>query len=206
MSPWFRFCLVSLMLLVTAGCATAPPENPHDLCDIFTEKRNWYLDAKASKKRWGVPISVMMAFAYQESSFKATIKPPRKMILGFIPGPRLSNSKGYSQATRETWQLYKDDAGNWGADRDDFGDAIDFIGWYNHLSHERNGISKSDPYHLYLAYHEGHGGFSRKTYKSKQWLIDVAKKVTRRSQTYSRQLKSCQKKLDGGFFRRLFGF
>lgn len=199
-----RLLIVLVLFILIAGCATTPPENPNNICDIFTEKKRWYKDAKASKKRWGVPISVMMAFAYQESSFKADIKPPRKWILGFIPGPRQSNSKGYSQATKETWQIYKDEAGNWGADRDDFGDAIDFIGWYNHLSHERNGISKSDPYHLYLAYHEGHGGFTRKTYKDKQWLIDVARKVEKRSHTYSGQLKSCEKKLDGGWFSRLF--
>ena len=45
----------------------------------------------------------------------------------------------------------------YGADRDDFNDAIDFIGWYNDQSSRRSKISKSDAYNLYLAYHEGQG-------------------------------------------------
>lgn len=204
-----NFMLVAsllLSLLLLAGCGSSPPENANNLCDIFSEKKSWYKSAKKAKKRWGVPISIMMAFMYQESSFKANIKPPRKKILGFIPGRRLSNSKGFSQATKETWKLYKKATGRSGADRDDFSDAIDFVGWYNHLSYERNRIKKSDAYSLYLAYHEGHGGFAKKTYKSrkKRWLIAAAKNVASRSRTYSKQLKSCQKKLNRGWIRRLF--
>ncbi|MEL7308913.1 MAG: lipoprotein, partial [Pseudomonadota bacterium] len=29
-----------------AGCATAPPEQPHDICKIFEEKPDWYYDAR----------------------------------------------------------------------------------------------------------------------------------------------------------------
>lgn len=199
-------CLGSMLvcLLLLAGCSSSPPENAGNLCDIFTEKKSWYKSAKKAKKRWDVPISIMMSFMYQESSFKAKIKPPRKKLLGFIPWRRQSNSKGFSQATKETWKLYKKATGRSGADRDDFGDAVDFVGWYNHLSYERNRIRKSDAYSLYLAYHEGHGGFKKKTYKKKKWLKDAASKVDSRSRTYSKQLKSCQKKLDRGWLRRLF--
>ena len=45
------------------------------------------------------------------------------------------------------------------------GDALDFIGWYNHTSNKRLGISKSDAYNLYLAYYSGHGGYARGTWK-----------------------------------------
>ena len=40
----------------------------------------------------------------------------------------------------------------------------------------------------YLAYHEGHGGYNKKTYENKAWLIDVAKNVEKKSNTYKNQL------------------
>lgn len=199
-----RVTLLLLTVTFLSACGSAPPSNPGNICSIFFEKDNWYKKAKKSKKRWGVPISVMMSFAYQESSFKSSVKPPRKKILGFIPGPRKSNSMGYSQATKETWKVYQKATGRWGADRDDFGDAMDFIGWYNDVSYKKNNINKSDAYNLYLAYHEGHGGFTRRTYKGKTWLIKAAEKVSTRSREYSRQLQTCQKKLNRGWFMSLF--
>ena len=68
-------------------------------------------------------------------------------------------------------------AGSFGADRDDFADAIDFVGWYNHQSVKRSGISPQNTYGLYLAYHEGHGGYNRATYCVRTWLMTVARKV-----------------------------
>ncbi|MEP5569976.1 MAG: transglycosylase SLT domain-containing protein [Halioglobus sp.] len=193
--------LLLALLLMAVGCTTSPPSNVNNICDIFDEKRGWYDDALDSKKEWGSPIPVMMAIMHQESRFVAKAKPPRKKIFGFIPGPRPSDAYGYSQAKKSTWKDYKRGGGNYGADRDDFGDAIDFIGWYNEQSRKRSGISKSDTYRLYLAYHEGHGGFNRGTYKSKKWLTDVARKVERRAGSYQQQLNGCEKNLEkGGWF------
>ncbi len=166
-----------------------------NLCSIFKEKDDWYDDAAKAYKRWGSPIPTMMAIIHQESRFQHDAKPPRKKYLGFIPGGRLSNSYGYTQALKSTWRQYQKDTGRGGADRDDFDDAIDFIGWYNHQSHKRNGINKSDIYHLYLAYHEGHGGFARRSFTNKQWLKNVATKVTARANRYSRQLAACEEDL-----------
>jgi len=172
-----------------------------NLCDIFREKDDWYDDAVDASKEWGSPVPVMMAIIYQESRFKAKAKPPRKKILGFIPGSRASSAYGYSQAKKTTWQEYKRSAGRYGADRDDFADAIDFVGWYNYQSHKRSGISRKDPYRLYLAYHEGHGGYNRGTYRKKKWLLDVAKKVERKAGTYQAQLQACEEELKkGGWF------
>ena len=185
-----------LALLMIAGCATSPPEQVDNVCDIFKEKSGWYDDAKESRARWGVPISVSMAFMYQESRFVATAKPPRKKIFGVIPGPRPSDSYGYSQAKESTWDWYQRSTGNYGADRDDFGDAIDFIGWYNNVSNEELGISKQDAFRLYLAYHEGHGGYRKQGYRSKDWLIDVARKVDRHAQQYNSQLQGCAEELE----------
>ena len=86
------------------------------------------------------------------------------------------------------------------------GDAVDFIGWYGDYTHKTLGVSKWDAYNQYLAYHEGHGGFNRGTFRNKQWLIDVAHKVERKASSYSGQLKRCEKDLqsDGGWFFGLF--
>ena len=191
-----RHTIVAFALLMIVGCATSTPEQVGNVCDIFREKSGWYSDAKKSRARWGVPISVSMAFMYQESRFIATAKPPRKKIYGVIPGPRPSDSYGYSQAKESTWDWYQRSTGNYGADRDDFGDAIDFIGWYNNVSHKELGISKQDAFRLYLAYHEGHGGYRKQSYRSKDWLIDVARKVDRQAQQYNSQLQGCAEELE----------
>jgi hypothetical protein len=183
-----RIGILLCSILWLQACTTSPPRNLDNVCAIFSEKKGWYDDAAESRSEWGSPISVMMAIMHQESKFEAKAKPPRKKIFGFIPGFRPSDSYGYSQAIGSTWKAYKKSAGRYGADRDDFGDAIDFIGWYNEQSNKRSGIVKTDAYRLYLAYHEGHGGYNRGTYRSKQWLIDVAKKVGRRAGSYRAQL------------------
>ena len=191
-----RQAIAALALLMIAGCATSPPEQVDNVCDIFRERPGWYSDAKESRARWGVPISVSMAFMYQESRFVATAKPPRKKIFGVIPGPRPSDSYGYSQAKESTWDWYQRSTGNYGADRDDFGDAIDFIGWYNNVSNKELGIMKRDAFRAYLAYHEGHGGYRKQSYRSKDWLIDVARKVDRHAQQYNSQLQGCAEELE----------
>ena len=103
--------LVSLLLSV--GCTTSTPSNVSNICDIFDEKRGWYDDANDARKEWGSPIPVMMAIMHQESRFKATAKPPRKKILGFIPGFRPSNAYGYAQALESTWESYERSAGRY---------------------------------------------------------------------------------------------
>jgi hypothetical protein len=177
----------------------------NNICSIFREKDGWYDDADDARDRWDSPIPVMMAIMYQESRFKSQAKPPRKKILWVIPGPRPSSSYGYTQALEETWDRYIRDAGNYGADRDDFGDSIDFVGWYNHQSYRRSGIKKGDAYHLYLAYHEGQGGFNKRSFKKKRWLKDVSKKVSRQSARYTKQLQGCEEDLKSkGWFFGLF--
>lgn len=185
---------IAALLLVT-GCTTSPPKNTNNICSIFKEKKGWYDDARDASKRWGSPIPVMMAIMHQESKFVADAKPPRTRILWIFPGPRKSDAYGYAQAKDATWDWYKDKGGRWGADRDDFGDAIDFIGWYNYQSRKRLGLAVVDTYNLYLAYHEGHGGFERQTFKKKAWLLKVASAVNRRAAMYTDQLNGCEAKL-----------
>ena len=196
-----RWLLLLILAVLFAGCTSAPPKHQNDICQIFREKDDWYQDAAEARDNWHSPIPVMMAIMHQESRFKQKAKPPRRKILGFIPGPRPSDAYGYSQAKDDTWDWYIKKSGNYGADRDDFADAIDFIGWYNNTSRQRSHIKPADTYHLYLAYHEGHGGFNRRTYKNKRWLKGVAKKVSARSASYTTQLNSCEKSLQKSWWQ-----
>jgi hypothetical protein len=194
--------LLSLLLLGLGACTTSPPRDVNNICAIFREKDGWYDSAADASDQWGSAIPVMMAIIYQESRFQANAKPPRRRFFGIIPGPRLSSAYGYSQAKTTTWDEYARAAGRWGADRDDFGDAIDFVGWYNKQSLNRSGIPLHNTYGLYLAYHEGHGGYNRATYEQKPWLITVAHKVETRAVSYQTQLLGCEDRLKrkSGFF------
>ncbi|WP_439106767.1 transglycosylase SLT domain-containing protein [Congregibacter sp.] len=196
--PGVALLISAALAVLFGGCATSPPRDLDNICNIFDDKKGWYEDARKAEKAWGSSIPVMMAIIHQESRFVANAKPPRKKILGVIPGPRPSDSYGYSQALESTWESYQRSAGRYGADRDDFGDAIDFVGWYNHQSFRRNGIQKNDAYSLYLAYHDGHGGYERGTYRSKDWLLGVARKVSARSASYAGQLNGCRARLEQG--------
>ena len=142
------FLLITLSML--GSCATYQPTQINDVCKIFWGETDWYEDARDVKKRWGVSISVMMAIMRQESSFRPDVRPERPKFL-FIPLPRKSSAYGYAQAQDPAWEDYRKATGNWSHDRDDFGDAINFIGWYVDKSHRRLGISKADPYRQYLS-------------------------------------------------------
>jgi hypothetical protein len=190
-----KLCCMIVISLFGYGCATTSflpkPAQPENVCEIFRERPLWYQDAISSRKKWNIPISVMMAIMYQESSFRADARPPRTWFLFIFPGPYPSTAYGYSQALDNTWEEYKQNTGNRDAERDNFADAVDFIGWYCSLSAIRSGIVANDPYNLYLAYCEGHGGFNRQSYKQKAWLMNAARRVEDRSKRYSQQMAYC---------------
>lgn len=194
------FVLMSLCGLMLTGCTVAPPKNPDNICSIFKEKPAWYKAAKKAHKRWGTPIQVMMAIMKHESSYREHVRPPRRKLLGFIPWTRGSSAYGYAQAQDSTWDWYRRDSGNGIADRDDFDDAIDFIGWYTHKSQQCCGISKWNTRQQYFAYHDGHGGYKRGTYKKKKWLLNTATRVENTASRYGAQLKSCEGDLDSGWW------
>ena len=187
--------IICLFAFVLTSCSTYQPTQVEDVCKIFFGETDWYKDARKANKRWGTPIGVMMAIIKQESTFRADVRPERPKFF-FIPLPRKSSAYGYAQAQDPAWNDYRDDTGNWSHDRDDFGDAIDFVGWYTNTSSKRLGISKWDPYKQYLAYHEGWGGYSRGSFNKKPQLLKVAKKVQRQAGIYGAQLKKCSGKLD----------
>ena len=192
----YKFCYIAFFILifVLQSCATKPPENPDNICLIFQEKRSWYKAAIRSEKRWKIPPYVLISFVHQESSFKSDARPEREKILGVIPWFRPSTAVGYSQALTKTWDEYKDETGNTRANRKNFSDSADFIGWYASKGYYQ-GFEKTDARSLYLAYHEGYGGFEKKSYRKKQWLIKVADRVQSRSTKYQKQYWGCAKEL-----------
>ncbi len=193
-----------ISILLVLACAGGPPSDLDDLCSIFEQKKNWYKDAKASFERWGVPAAIQLAIVYQESRFRADARPSRKKILGIIPGSRPSSAYGYGQVLDGTWERYEKSTGRSGADRDDFGDVADFIGWYGNVVQRRSGLDKSDARGLYLAYHEGPSGFARGSHHSKPGLLKTANRVAARAARYQAQYDGCREDLDRGFFFGLF--
>ena len=187
--------ILSFVALMLSSCSTYQPTKIDDICKIFWGETDWYEDARAAHNRWGTPITVMMAIMKQESSFRADVRPDRPRFL-FIPLPRKSSAYGYAQAQDPAWNDYKKATGNHGHDRDDFRDAINFIGWYTNKSHRRLGISKSDPFRQYLAYHEGWGGYSRGSFNKKPQLLNIAAKVKGQTEIYNAQLVRCRPELE----------
>lgn len=165
----------------------------NNICNIFSQYPRWYYDAIDVEKRWKVPVPVQMAIIHQESRFNADARPQRLKLLGIFPWRRPSTAYGYTQALGSTWSIYKKNNGSILSSRNDFSAGVDFIGWYANEANKRAGIPRDDAYALYLAYHEGVGGFMQKTYLQKAWLIQVAHKVKVRSQIYQAQLAGCRR-------------
>lgn len=184
------FVLFGVLLL--HGCVTPPPRKLDNVCQIFKQYPRWLRETRDVQKRWRVPIPVLMAIMHQESKFNAQARPPRKKLLWIIPWTRPTSAYGYSQALNGTWAEYRRTSGDLWSSRDNFGDAVDFMGWYANQAYLRAHVSRQDAYRLYLAYHEGIGGYQRHSYLKKPWLIGVAKKVKVRAEIYRAQMKRCR--------------
>lgn len=186
--------MAALLGLLLAGCASAP-SRINNACAIFEQRdglfNNWRKQAKAVEREFGVPVPVMLATIYTESSFQPYARPPRTKLFGFIPWKRRSTAYGYAQALDGTWKRYQQETGRWSASRSDFGDAIHFVGWYHSTSNRQNGIALNDPYNLYLAYYSGHGGYSRGVWKNNGPIKGAAAKSAKIASNYAAQLRGC---------------
>lgn len=188
-----RLCLalLSIGLLALGGCATAPPRNSHNICQVFDQYPSWYRHARDAQKRWGTPVNVLMAFVQRESGFKRKARPDRPWFL-FIPLPRKSSAYGYAQVQDPVWDEYRKANGRWFKSRKDMDDSLDFVGWYTDRIHRELGISKWDPQHLYLAYHEGIGGYRSGRWRRNTHLLQTAAAVDRLAREYGAQLRQCK--------------
>lgn len=186
-----RLVVLGVGLLLLGGCASAPPRNTQNICQVFDQYPGWYHDARAAQKRWGTPVNVLMAFVQRESGFNRKARPKRPHFL-FIPLPRRSSAYGYAQAQDPIWEEYRKANSGWFKSRKDMDDSLDFIGWYTDRIHRELGISKWDPKHLYIAYHEGIGGYRRGHWRSNRHLLQAAAGVDHRAREYGAQLRRCK--------------
>ncbi len=195
MQSTLRLPLWGLWVLLLTACSEESFDIDN-LCSIYAAQPQWEQAAQRSEAQWGIPQELMMAVIRFESSFEAEAMAPRRRYFGFIPGEHLSSAYGFSQALDLTWEEYQQRSGNMDAVRDNFADAIDFVGWYLNRTHRSLQIPRSDGYQLYLAYHEGHRGFLRKDYEQKPALMAVAHRVNAARINYRIQLKQCRPEAD----------
>ncbi|MDA0689435.1 MAG: hypothetical protein O2948_12430, partial [Proteobacteria bacterium] len=52
-----KIALSTMLAGALAACASSPPRNVANVCDIFEDRRSWYRSAKNAERRWGIPIS-----------------------------------------------------------------------------------------------------------------------------------------------------
>lgn len=190
-----KILVAATVTLFLTGCTTLPPKNINNVCSIFKEYPRWYKATKRSQEQWGIPVHVQMAVIHHESHFRAKVKPKRIKLLGFIPWFRPTTAHGYSQALNGTWKSYKKECGRIFVSRTNFADSVDFVGWYLHKAAKELHVSINDAYALYLAYHEGIGGYRQRTHRNKPWLKKVALHVSLLSHRYKYQLLKCKKSL-----------
>lgn len=186
----------TLFIFITAclltSCASTPPTQQHDICAVFRQHPDWYDYARQAERTWGIPVQILMAFIMNESGYRSGAKPEREKFL-FIPLWHKSSARGYAQAKDPVWDDYKKDRGGFFSSRGDMEDALDFIGWYNEKSHRILGISKWDSKDLYLAYHEGWGGYRSGSYKKNPEVVRTAARVAHTASEYGAQLRKCAK-------------
>lgn len=178
------------VVFLLAGCATAPPRHQQNICSVFAQHPEWYDYAREAQKTWGTPAQILMAFVRIESSYQEDARPPFHWFL-FVPLGRDSSARGYAQIQDPAWEDYRSERGGWFRSRSDMEDVLDFIGWYNHKSHELLGISRWDTRHLYLAYHEGFTGYRQGGWKHKPGVLAAATRVARTAREYGAQLRRC---------------
>lgn len=199
---WAAMALVILL----AACGEAPPRAQDDLCSVLEQRPSWYQYARESEARWGTPVPVMMAFVRFESGFRNTARPRREYLLGVLPWRWQTTAYGYAQAKDGTWNDYL--KANPGAfrKRSDMEDALDFIGWYNHLSARELGLAKNDARRLYLAYHQGRTGYRRGGWRDNEAIRQYARRVAATADRYADQLRACRAELECGRWYQVWPF
>lgn len=157
------FCSIFIFWLPMSSFADS-----NSICQVIKVHPSWYKDAKAVQKKYGVPVYVQLAIIHEESHFKANARNPH------------SSAFGYAQAVNQIWTTYKASSGNSKDVRNNFADATKFIGWYAQRMHKQINVSPKSAYELYLAYHDGAGGYlsdMHKKYDSTKRLADHVQQV-----------------------------
>lgn len=195
MDVWRLSLIVAITAPLALAACASKPDNINNVCAVFEQNdgfiNNWYRDANRAERRYGVPVPVIMATVRKESGFDGSARPPRKKLLGFIPWKRASSAYGYSQALDGTWLQYQRETGRHSARRSDFGDAVDFIGWYHSKTAEKFGVATNDTYNLYLAYYHGWGGYARGDWRGNASIQRYARETDSMARQYAAQMRRC---------------
>jgi hypothetical protein len=174
--------------LLIVGCTRGKPSDIDDARVIFRERPAWRQATRAAAKRWGPRESTILAIIRHESSFRPRAR-PRRRLFAWPPLSRPSSAAGYAQALDATWREYCEATGRRQADRDNFADAADFVGWYLRRSQRLLDLPLSNVKHHYLAYHVGWTGYRQRRYRGKPRMLDTAKLVAERAREYHRQMR-----------------
>lgn len=161
-----------------------------NICYQLNEHPSWYWAALDTQHKWGIPVSVQMAIVREESGFRSHAQTPSTKLFGFTLWHQ-STAEGFPQALDGTWHRYVILNHKISANRADFTDASDFMGWYLHDIHVRAHVANNDAYRLYLAYHEGLGGFRAHSYLHQPWLMAIAHNVSTHAYFYHQQITHC---------------
>lgn len=167
-----------------------------DLCEIFERRPAWYLRTLKVERRYGLPQAVQMAVVRHESGYQARARPPRRLLWGWIPGPRPSSAFGYSQALDGTWARFQRATGRPQARRDRFSDSVELIGWYFEDAGRALGPRMRDPYHFYLAYNQGPVGYVNAVKRPGSSVSAYARRVAATADQYAAQLAGCRARLE----------
>ena len=114
--------------------------------------------------------------------------------------------QGVRPGAGPAWSDYTDQRGSLFRSRSDIEDALDFIGWYNHGTARELEIAKTDARNLYLAYHEGRGGYRKGSWKGKPKLQRIAERVAETTRRYEGQLKRCESEFRCGSWWQVWPF
>ncbi|KDM90826.1 hypothetical protein EA58_13780 [Photobacterium galatheae] len=178
--------IITCLTLALGGCASlesSTTTHSGDACKMLTENKDWMKATYRSWKKWGVPISVQLSIIKHESSFNKDAS------------AKTSTAYGYAQALTGTFNEYRKETKNHGANRGSFYDSTDFIGWYFSKSIKSIGHNPYDAGSFYLIYHDGIAGYKKKTYLKKSWLMDKSSQVQKLANKYRAQINKCRIKI-----------
>ena len=181
-----------------ASCSSVP-KYPQNACEIFGEKYFYLKHTRAASKKWGVPISSILAVINKESGFRRFAKPKKLKIFKIIPYRRPSSSLGFSQAVNKTWDLYKKENNKPAALRISYKSSSDFIGWYFWKANKINKVSLNNTRDLYLNYYLGFSAYKNKAYQTDKKAIIYAKRVEKQAKIYKSQLLECKSILNKSY-------
>ena len=187
--------IYSIIFFFLVSCSSVP-KYPQNACKIFGEKYFYLKYTRGASKKWGVPISSILAVINKESGFRRFAKPKRTKLFKIIPYRRPSSSLGYSQSIKSSWDLYKKENNKPTALRISYKFSSDFVAWYFWKTNKINKIAFTDTRNMYLNYYLGWEAYKNKAYRTDKKAIIFAKSVEKQAKIYKNQLKECQKGLD----------